>query len=180
MANDYSVADLLEFLAHASQRGLMPAATAQALAVASRNVFGVLGEVEGSDVRSMDLDGVINRFTNKRAKEFNPASLKEYARRARRAVELYLQWREDPANFSVKTRTTSIRRDRGKNSTISRPTEPDIEPSGSPQLAPGTYQSAFPVRPGRIVTISNLPEDLTAAEAERLAQFIKMLAFKPA
>jgi hypothetical protein len=41
---------------------------------------------------------------------------------------------------------------------------------------PGGYQTAFPVRPGQIVTISNIPDDLTRAEAERLAQFIQMLA----
>ena len=46
MPQAYSVDDLLEFLDHAGDRGLMPAATAQALAVASRNVMGVLGEQE--------------------------------------------------------------------------------------------------------------------------------------
>jgi hypothetical protein len=44
MENAYSVDDLLEFLDHAGDRGLMPAATAQALAVASRNVLGILGD----------------------------------------------------------------------------------------------------------------------------------------
>lgn len=38
------------------------------------------------------------------------------------------------------------------------------------------YQTAFPVRPGHVVTVSNIPLDLSAAEAERLAQFIRLLA----
>jgi len=176
MANDYSVADMLEFLAHASQRGLMPAATAQALAVACRNVFGILGEDEVTDLRTADLDGIIQRFTNKRAKEFNPTSLKEYARRARRAVDLYLQWRGNPADFSVKTRATTPKKDRPKSSSQpTRTVEADVDHPPT-QIPFGGYQSAFPVRPGRIVTISNLPEDLSKAEAERLANFIRMLS----
>ena len=46
MANGYSADDLLEFLDHAGDKGLMPAATAQALAVATRNVLGILSDVE--------------------------------------------------------------------------------------------------------------------------------------
>jgi len=174
MANDYTVEDLLEFLTHAGDRGLMPTATAQAFAVASRNVFGILGEEERSDLRKIDLDSVVRRFTNKRAKEFNPSSLKEYARRARRAVELYVQWRENPADFSIKTRTTNPSKKK------ERPSRVDQSPSTAPEeialaTEPGGYQSAFPIRPGRVVVLTNIPTDLSAAEAERLAQFIKML-----
>jgi hypothetical protein len=45
-----------------------------------------------------------------------------------------------------------------------------------PAQLPGTYQSSLPVRPGLVVTLTNIPYDLTGAEAERLASFIKMLA----
>lgn len=179
MANGYSMEDLLDFLSHASERGLMPAATAQALAVATRNVLGVLGEEERADLRkTTDLAGVIKRFNNKRAKEFSPSSLKEYGRRARRAVDLFLQWREDPANFTVKTRATTAARSKERNS---RP-EPVPGATSEEGYAPlatlqqGGYQSAFPIRPGRVVSIVNVPDDLTPAEAERLASFVRMLA----
>jgi hypothetical protein len=115
MANAYSSDDLLDFLDHAGDRGLMPAATAQALAVATRNVLGVLSDQERKDLSTQDIDGVIKRFTNKRAKDFNPSSLKEYGRRVHRAVELFLQWREDPANFAVKTRSTPTTRKKDKS-----------------------------------------------------------------
>lgn len=176
MANAYSSDDLLDFLDHASDRGLMPAATAQALAVATRNVLGVLGDHEKKDLTQQDLDAVIKRFTNKRAKDFNPSSLKEYGRRIHRAVDLFLQWREDPANFTVKTRsTTSARKkEKTKDSTNEFAAEgPDEVPS-----QPGTYHSAIPVRAGIVVTLSNVPHDLTKAEAERLATFVRMLAIE--
>lgn len=179
MANEHTIADLLEFLAHTGERGLMPAATAQALAVAVRNVFAVLDEEEQTDIRSLDLDQAIRRFNNKRARDFSPTSLKEYGRRVRRAVDLYTQWRQNPADFAVKTRTPSNSRDRfskkdvAAQASIATSNPSDLGPS---MMSAGGYQSAFPVRPGRVVTLLNVPEDLTASEAERLAQFIRMLA----
>ncbi len=140
MANSHSLNDLLAFLAHASERGLMPAATAQALAVACRNVFGVLSDEEREHLPLDDLDGIITRFSNKRAKDFNPSSLKTYGLRVRRAVEQLLRWEASPADFSVKTRSTSAARARGAR----RRTRP---PGGSgSSRGDGTYSSA---RPGR-------------------------------
>ncbi|MGI9075921.1 MAG: hypothetical protein ACR2G6_01155 [Gemmatimonadaceae bacterium] len=181
MANTYSVADLLDFLEHASDRGLMPAATATALAVATRNVLGVLDDAESQDVRGLDLDAVARRFANKRARDFNPSSLKEYGRRVHKAVNLFLQWREDPANFTVKTRATGNAR---RKESASRP-ETDQQESIRSPATPGAaspddrgYQSAFPIRPGTVVTVSNIPSDLTPAEAERLAAFVRMLVIE--
>lgn len=177
MANEYSVEDLLDFLEHASDKGLMPAATATALAVATRNVLGVLDGAERTDIRQLDLDGVVKRFTNKRARDFNPSSLKEYGRRVRRATELFLAWRNDPANFTVKTRASSAprRKDRPGATEMSKrvPEQRDVPVTASGD--DGSYQSSFPIRPGFVVTISNLPEDLTEGEGERLATFVRML-----
>jgi hypothetical protein len=178
MANTYSVDDLLEFLDHAGDKGLMPAATAQALAVATRNVLGVLTDNEKADLSRLDLDAVIKRFNNKRAKDFNPASLKEYGRRVRRAVELFLGWRDDPANFTIKTRTSSASRKKDRRVESSDSSSNDTPLERIPDETAGTYRSALPVRPGLVVTLLNIPYDLTSSEAERLANFIKMLAVK--
>lgn len=174
MTNAYSVDDLLEFLDHAADRGLMPAASAQALAVASRSVLGVLTEPEKTDLSRLDVGALIKRFTNKRAKDFNPSSLKEYGRRVHRAVDLFLKWREDPANFTVKTRAASRRKNRSGASSDGG--EGDAEPIPIPEQRTGTYHSSIPVRSGVVVTLLNVPHDLTRAEAERLAAFVKMLA----
>jgi hypothetical protein len=177
MPDDHSLDELLEFLAHAADQGLMPAATATALAVGARKVFSVMGSDELKDLRTVDVDSAVRRFKNKYAKDFNPSSLKEYARRAKRAQELFLQWRQDPAEFSVKTRAPLPRNKQGVPESASRlaphfPPQP-IE-SGSAERRAG-FQSAFPVRPGHVVYVSNIPEDLTKPEAERLAQFIRLL-----
>lgn len=177
MANAYSLGDLLEFLEHARDHGLMPAATAQALAVASRNVFGVLSDAERTDLSAQDIDGVIRRFNNKRAKDFNQSSLKEYGRRVQRALDLYLRWRENPATFTVKTRSTSTARksDRVKKA-VDELENASLQDASPIPPRPGTYNSSLPVRPGIVVTVANIPNDLTKVEAERLANFVRMLA----
>jgi len=174
MENAYSSDDLLEFLDHAGSRGLMPAATATALAVASRNVFGVLTDEERRDLSGLDIDLVVKRFANKRAKDFNTSSLKEYGRRVKRAVELFLSWRGDPSNFSVKTRSTTSSRKKERGSELIGTGDPTASPGAPSQH--GTYQSSIPVRPGYVLTLLNIPYDLTSAEAERISKFVKMLA----
>lgn len=177
MSNAYSLDELLAFLEFAGDKGQMPPATATALAVACRNVFGVLSEEEKQDIGRLDLTTVVKRFQNKRAKDFGAPTLKEYDRRVRRAVSLFLEWRENPADFQAPTRATGSGRKRKPN------LEPGVEPEpavkvGSSGLhtTPGSYQTAVPLGPDRIVTLFNVPADLTAAEADRLARFVKMLA----
>ena len=181
MANEYSIDELLGFLSHASERGLMPAATAMALAVASRNVFGVLADHEKADVRALDLTDVINRFSNKRAREFNPSSLTEYGRRVQRAVQFFIDWRGNPATFKVKTRSSLNASNTGRSPRHTA----NEETTSRTDTATGTdvssrdedsFQTSVPVRQGQLITISNVPKNLTAAEAARLADFVKMLA----
>jgi hypothetical protein len=180
MPDTYSVEELLGFLEHAAERGLMPAATAQALAVASRNVFGILSDQETADIRQLDLDAVVKRFHNKRARDFSTDTLKEYERRVRRAVKLFMEWREDPANFRAATRGTAPGRKRkGGPETISGGDAPTSSPAAS-LPASGMYQTVLPLGPGRFVTLANVPADLTSAEAERLAQFVRMLVVETA
>lgn len=176
MANAYSADDLLEFLDHAGDKGLMPAATAQALAVATRNVLGILSDDEKVDLSQLDLEAAVRRFTNKRAKDFNPTSLKEYGRRVKRAVELFLSWREDPANFAIKTRATGAPRKKEKGSGNNEAATREATSEHVPDEIAGSYRSSVPIRPGLVVTLINIPNDLTSAEAERIANFVRMLA----
>lgn len=176
MANAYSADDLLEFLDHAGDKGLMPAATAQALAVATRNVLGILSDDEKANLGRLDLDAAVRRFTNKRAKDFNPTSLKEYGRRIKRAVELFLSWREDPANFRIKTRATGTPRKKEKGSGSDEAVSREAPSEHVPDESAANYRSSVPIRPGLVVTLVNIPKDLTSAEAERIANFVRMLA----
>jgi len=181
---EYGSAAVLDFLAHAGERGMLPAGTASALTVGCRTVFEILEPGEAEDLRAVDLDRLITRFVDKRARDFNPSSLTEYGRRVRRSWNLFSAWKRDPANFAPKTRATAAKR-AGKR--LDRPaaesggTRTPTAPVPSAVLAvdalelEGAYTSSFPIRRGHVVTISNLPSDLTTVEAERLAAFVKLL-----
>jgi hypothetical protein len=178
MPDGYSTGDMLDFLEHAAERGMVPAATAQGLAVASRQVLSVLADGEGDDVRKLDLDSVVHRFHNKRARDFSPGSLRTYEQRTRRAIDEFLTWRADPANFRAKTRAP-VRRtavmEQGIDNAGNHSVHSEVPPPYVVSRASG-YQTSFPLRPGYLITIANVPQDLTPAEAERMAQFVRMLA----
>ena len=177
MANSYTFDDLADFLEHASGRGLVPAATAQALAVATRSVLDVLSAQEKKDLSKVDVDAVIKRFSNKRAADFSSSTVKEYGRRVRRAIDLFQSWQADPASFRPKTRSTAAERARRRTAAVSEAFIHDgIEVTRLVSPQRGTYESSLPIRPGTVITLSNIPHDLTKAEAERLATFVRMLA----
>lgn len=191
MKNPYSLEALLDFLTHASQRGILPTATAAALTVAARSVLGMLNPDEQHDLRTTNLDSAINRFNNKRAEDVSPASLKEYGQRTRRAVEHFLRWHDDPENFSAKTRQTKKRaallnkgqaspQQGGADTYDAQQVESRtvMEPQVVDQEKLELYDTAFPIRPGVVAWLTNIPYNLTKAEAERLAQFVRMLAIR--
>jgi hypothetical protein len=93
-------------------------------------------------------------------------------------VDLFLQWRGNPAEFSVKTRSTTPGRNRIRSLQGELATNGDADAVTERRVPaqPGGYPTAFPIRPGHVVTMLNVPDDMNNAEAERLAQFIKMLA----
>lgn len=174
MAIKYTLDDVLDFLNHAGDKSLMPAASAQALAVATRNVLGVLEDEEQKNLESIDVESIIKRFNNKRSRDFSPASLKEYGRRVRKALDLYQQWRNDPADLSVKTRAPKRTRKESQSESFEKESSRAHLPTVAAKA--GAYQSSFPVGSGRVITLINIPDDLTSSEADKLAQFVRLLA----
>jgi hypothetical protein len=168
---------LLAFLEVSATRGALPRATAAALTVASRRVMEVLTAKERANLLNVEPVVVVKRFNHKFADHFSAASLKEYGRRFERALELFKQWNAAPSNFSVPTRLTKrARQARAAVDPAHEESRVSVEGhSPAPAGAP-SFHSSFPVRPGTVVTLLNIPSDLTRAEADRLAQFIKMLA----
>jgi len=180
MPNMYSADDLFGFLEHASLMGLLPPATAAALAVACRNVLGVLSNEERKNLGQQDLDAVIQHFQNKRAKDFTAPTLKEYGRRLLRTVNLFQDWREDPVNFRPATRATSPARMRRNSVDLDDERASRVQPANAvPYTVSGTYQTTVPLGRDRIVTLLNVPANLTKAEAKRLATFVEMLVVEP-
>jgi hypothetical protein len=185
MSTDFGADAVREFLMHAGERGLLPTATASALAVGCRTVFELLSAEEAADLRAVDLHAVADRFAEQRATDFSPGTIKEYVRRVHRAWELFAAWKADPAHFSTARRATVAQIRRSVLSVVGGDTADDAGslPRKSSEHSAvlheswrHTYDSTIPIRAGHLVTVANIPTDLTVEEAERLGSFVRLLA----
>lgn len=95
----YSMDELLKFLDYTGEKRLVKRATATARRTACNRVLDVLDSSERADLRAVDLENVFSRFSNLHAQEFSPSSLKTYFERTRKAVEDFIAYRKDPANW---------------------------------------------------------------------------------
>jgi len=172
-----------DFVAHwdwAAERGLLNRNTANALKAASRAVMGVEGpDWESINVRSMNVDSLLDRFENLRKKDFTPDSLASYRSRFKRAYQLYLSFLADPRNYRPQSRdrerqpaagVAPTRRDRTRTDGPPR-AEAAVEATSAARL----IKYPFPIREGVIAELF-LPVDLRKEEARRLAAFLDSLS----
>lgn len=183
MSTDYSYSGLIEFLEYASNHGLMKAPTARSYRVAATKVQDELTEQEARDVRNIDLDLVFQRFVNRNKVEVAQKTLRVYRRRLETAIEEYVAWRADPMGYRPQI---GSRRARSGEPTPSskaakssaRATESTVatEPAAAPAANAGAMLNIpFPLRPDFVASLQ-VPRDMTAREAGRLAAFVKTLA----
>ena len=182
MNTDRTVRDLVNALAVWGKTGQLKSATASSMRSACERVLGILDEEARNDVAQIDVDDAIKRFHNLNP-EVTPISLRTYKSRIGNAIEMFIAFRKDPANWqpgiksraSRKSRTgaAAITKNGGSAATTDRGSEGGTA-SGSSPIA--TLTIPFPLRPEVTVNISGLPRDLSLKECERLAAFLRPLA----
>lgn len=188
--HDYSLAGLNRFLDYALTKGLMKKETASGRKRAANQILGVLDEHELADLRTVDLDATAKRFANLQGAKFKPSSLQVYVSRTNSAIQDFIAYVDDPINFksSVNTRDSSNggsakkAKQSQQNTSSKKETPPreEVRHAGGeergPHGHPETLVFPIPVRPGLVVKISNIPSDLTEAEASKIAAVVKALA----
>src|SRR5258707_13511963 len=79
-------------------RGLLNRQTALALRAAASRVLQIEGsDWESVDVRSLDVEELLGRFTNLAKQDFAPQSLATYQSRFRKALSMYIEYLNNPA-----------------------------------------------------------------------------------
>lgn len=171
---------LLAFLDYLTDKGYATSAAVNPLRSAVRQI---LTAVEGSDyanvdVRSLDVEGCLDRFENIARGEYKAESLQSYGSRFRRALALYeiflTEGRPPSLRTSRRSRTDS---GSGENVTPAGRRRPQLMPS-APATAPDFMDYPFPLRAGGVAHL-RLPKTLERDDAERLAVFIRALVFEP-
>ncbi|MDH3666795.1 MAG: hypothetical protein OEN23_07670 [Paracoccaceae bacterium] len=171
MRNDFSREALLEFLDYLSEKGLANKNTIVGRKAAANNVLSILNEQEAADLRSIDLTDVEVRFQNLMGSKYTPKSLQVYRSRVGKAVRDFLRYKENPANFRVRS-SQGTRKARGKapndqgNDAAER-NRVDHDVGGVARA--DTVNIPVPLRPSCIVQLNGVPVDLTPHEARKIA-----------
>lgn len=174
-----SLADLLEFLDYLASKGLMQRNTVSGRKAAVSRVFGVLDPEEQGDVTQVDIDDVMSRFFNLQGKGYKPESLGVYKSRVNSAVNDFKSYLESPATFKPASggKVGNVSPKGGKNTAVSRQTSGvSISPRIEVHQPSNVNVFPIPIRADVVVRIHGLPFDLSATEAEKIANVIKAMA----
>jgi len=183
MSKDYSLDGLYRFLDYAIEKGLMKAETAKGRKRAAKAILSIFEPSEVADLRDIDVDDVSHRFAIKQGTDFKPASLKVYQSRLRSALIDFFAYVENPIEFrsSINTRdkTGSTKSQKNTVKSIRKTDSPSALPTEERYVEHEKHASLvfpIPIRPGLVVKVSNIPDNLTHAEAEKISAVIKALA----
>jgi len=178
---DGSGGGLIAFLGWTIEKNELVDATASALRTGCLKVLSVEDNWEALDLRATDLDNIINRFKNKHRMDMKDRTREQYEQRFRQSVEMYLKWLDDDPTWKPAQRKKAVPSNGGNGG--SKKVTPQAAPASPQPEVPikqdppqaGMISYPFPIRPGLRGRIE-LPEDLTAREAKRIAAFISTLA----
>ncbi len=180
--NDGSGAGLSLFLDWAGSRGEMNPSTAKAYQAAVKAVLSVEAEPTDVDVRNLNLDAILDRFETLHRTRYTADSMGTYKSRFRQAVAMYLAWLDKDSAWRSAGRSRHVGTQAGvmsrpkRRSTAAADTPTD---DGSPPVSTGAHRMIaydLPLRPDMIVRLT-LPVDMTPADADRVANFVRSLAF---
>jgi hypothetical protein len=178
--NDGTGKGLIAFLEQASREGSMNDTTARSYRASVTKVLEAADPFDdgsGTDIRTLDVEAVLETFEEARGDDYAEGSLASYKTRFRRAVEMYLQFLDDPESV----RRPARRRPRVKGSYGVSALRSDAirEPAhASPPIGNEMMEYRFPLTDGGTAYL-RLPRLLPAADVDRLTRFLKSIAIDP-
>jgi len=171
---DYSENAFHHFMRESAVSGLIKPATARARKLAAEQLLVELKSHERTDMRLVDVDELCSRFHKLQESTIRPESLDVYRSRLLDALADFVRWTDEPGSFvpresEFKTTRKSLR------------SETQGETRAREELAlnpPRNPHDIFPVpiRDDLVVYIQNVPLDMTASEADKVAAVVRALA----
>jgi len=179
---DKSLNALIEFLEWTAEKGLMAKNTVGGRKAAVSAVLGILDPEEKGDVTAVDLDSAMMRFVNLQGKKYNTSSLNVYKSRTNAAIGDFRKWLDDPLSFKPQANKVEKKPQskgaKAPKETRAKSGQADLQ---QPSTSSSPHQASanvfpIPIRENIVVRIHGLPFDLTAAEAEKIANVVKAMA----
>jgi hypothetical protein len=173
----YRAARLVEFLRQAPEQGLLNSAVAKSRFAAVEQVFAELNADERRDIRLIDVDAVCARLHKIEGSSIRPEVVELYKSRVHAALVDYLNWVKDAKSFTSIGGEAPLVKKRGPLSDRERSRESAaLEEIKLATTGQRDDLVSVPLREGVTVHIANLPLDLSAHEARRIAGVIEALA----
>ena len=173
--------ELLKFLDHAGNHGLMTKNSAQSLKSACTAVFAILGEDDPEDILALDLDDLFRRYENIKGMDVSPRTLRAYRQRVKQAISNFERYKANPSQWKPAggQRSSSTGKRAPRTQTNNQEYEVDQQARiASPVLTASSADEIthqFPLRRDAIVRISGIPFDVTRSEMARMNAYLSNL-----
>jgi hypothetical protein len=175
---DTSGISFVRFWDLVSAMGLIKQNTARALSVATRKVLGVEESWENLDITIMDLDAIIETFKRSSADVYNSETINAYINNFRRALNVYLEYLDDPAGWrkfaaseSGKRLDLEVKSDWRRGEWVNAN---HVEEAVEEELDADVRTYPFRLRAQCIIELQ-LPVDLSRKDVKRLKKFLEAL-----
>jgi len=169
----YTCEALLNFLKQAGMEGLLNPATARARRKALEQLAGELTDEERRDIRRIDVDELLSRFHKLEGSSIRSETLQVYGQRVAAALTEYLDWLDKPDTFTRTHRERLRAFSRGEGLT---PEQKAAERATLESIENPSNVVPVPIRDNHVVYLANLPLDLGAEEADKIARVIRAFA----
>lgn len=192
---DKSVEEFKDFLNSLVSLNIVRDATARNLRNSSFRLLTVVREEESSDVTTLDINALAERYERETEPTPTFSSMTAYKSRMASAIQKFVSYLagesmsisgKDNKDFDENEFLMDINREEKKlNDNVKLPPPPRRQrPSAINDSSQGGDNSKnfesidvpIPLRPGMILTIPGIPTDLTNEEAERIASILKVYA----
>lgn len=195
MTKDYSFDAMNRFLDYTIEKGLLKPETAKSRKTAVNKILEKINDEQRADLRKIDLESETEHFANRHGTEYIPSSLQVYKSRSKAALTDFVRYVDDPMQFRPTVGNNGRNRSAAMNPIAGKPLRRNRDNHGSSgdatanagpydenisAVAQSTAALTFPIpiRAGLVVQLSNVPFDLAAGEADKIAQVVKALASK--
>ncbi len=169
----YTIDSLLNFLKQSGMEGLINPAVARARRNAVEQLKVELTEEERKDVCKINADELASRFHKLEGSSIRAEALALYTERFCKGLTDFLSWMEDPAAFQSVGGERPRAIPRGQISPEKRVAERialEATERNTSNIIP------IPLRDSQTVYVANLPVDLSAEEAGRIARIVQAFA----
>ncbi len=176
-ADDYTPDRLMAFLRDAAMQGRINPAVAKSRQSAIEALFVELDERERADIRRIDVDRLCQRLHKLQDSSIRPEVVAVYNKRVQAALADYFAWLDDPQAFSS-IGGDGFRKEK-RHAASDKEVAREQKALEEITLAASEWPAdlvAVPLREDRIVYVQNLPLDLTAREARKIARVIQAMA----